>query len=390
MDPEPGTLGRLTTRADETRTEAPEPRTTRIAILGCGFIGTVHSFALRAVIRGGLSDAAVVATCDVEVDKARRLLEAHGEGVATVNVDEALQDVDAAWVCTPTAMHQEVVERCVESGVAIYCEKPLARDLKGAEEISRLVQSSGLTNQVGLVLRAAPPYASVAALSRGESVEGGPAAQSLGPALAVVMRDDQYFPIGGMYGSDWRADVSIAGGGTLLEHSIHDLDLLAWMLGPVVSVVARTKNHAGHPGIEDVASVTLEHSSGAISTLLSVWHGIETRPSTRRLEVFFELARAVLDDEQAGPVIVEQADQTTEIGMPHASELVMGRLAVPNELRAHLLAYASADLAFLQAVQNGRPATPDVGTALEAHRIVDAAYRSAEKGGEPQTPENSH
>jgi predicted dehydrogenase len=162
------------------------------------------------------------------------------------------------------------------------------------------------------------------------------------------------------------------------------------MLGPVVSVVARTKNHAGHPGIEDVASVTLEHSSGAISTLLSVWHGIETRPSTRRLEVFFELARAVLDDEQAGPVIVEQADQTTEIGMPHASELVMGRLAVPNELRAHLLAYASADLAFLQAVQNGRPATPDVGTALEAHRIVDAAYRSAEKGGEPQTPENSH
>ena len=93
------------------------------------------------MIRGGLSDAAVVATCDLEVDKARRLLEAHGEGVATANVDEALQDVDAAWVCTPTAMHQEVVERCVASGVAIYCEKPLARDLKGAEKIARLVQA---------------------------------------------------------------------------------------------------------------------------------------------------------------------------------------------------------------------------------------------------------
>ena len=122
------------------------------------------------------------------------------------------------------------------------------------------------------------------------------------------MRDDQYFPIGGMYGSDWRADVSIAGGGTLLEHSIHDLDLLAWMLGPVVSVVARTQNHAGHPGIEDVAAVTLEHSSGAISTLLSVWHGIKTRPSTRRLEVFFERGHAVLENEQVGPVMVEQAE----------------------------------------------------------------------------------
>jgi predicted dehydrogenase len=202
----------------------------------------------------------------------------------------------------------------------------------------------------------------------------------------VVLRDDQYFPIGGMYGSDWRADVSIAGGGTLLEHSIHDLDLLAWMLGPVVSVIARTKNHAGHHGIEDVAAVTLEHSNGALSTLLSVWHGIETRPSTRRLEVFFERAHAVLEDEQVGPVMVQQADQNTEIGLPRSAVEVMNRLAVPNELRTHLLAYASADLEFLHSVQRGQPPSPDIGVALEAHRIVDAAYRSAEVGGEPKTP----
>jgi predicted dehydrogenase len=374
-------------------------RTTRLAIIGCGFIGTVHSFAIRAIVRGGLVDASVVATCDTDIERARRMLEPHGDGphgdgpdgdgIATDDVDEALAGVDAAWVCTPTSAHHDVVERCVENGVAIYCEKPLAKDLAGAEAIATLVEESHLVNQVGLVLRSSPPMASIASLCRGEMVTGGPEPSSLGSPMAAVLRDDQYFPVGGMYGSDWRADVQVAGGGTLLEHSIHDVDMLSWMLGPVVSVVARTENHAGHSGVEDVAVVTFEHSSGALSTLLSVWHGIRTRPSTRRLEVFFERAHIVLEDEQVGPVKIEQDDSTCELGIPIEALEVMERLAVPSELKPHLLAYCSADLGFIRSAAEGRVAAPGVGVALEAHRIVDAAYRSAAAGGAPQEPERT-
>ena len=63
----------------------------------------------------------------------------------------------------------------------------------------------------------------------------------------------------------------------------------------------------------------------------------------------------------------------------------MDRLAVPSELAPHLLAYASADLGFLHQCRSGRPPSPGVGTALVAHRVVDAAYRSAEMGGMPQS-----
>jgi predicted dehydrogenase len=204
--------------------------------------------------------------------------------------------------------------------------------------------------------------------------------------MAAVLRDDQYFPVGGMYGSEWRSDVAVAGGGTLLEHSIHDVDLLTWMFGPVVSVVARTENHAGHAGVEDVAAVTFEHSNGALSSLTSVWHGIGTRPSTRRLEVFFERAHIVLEDEQVGPVKIELDDSTCELGLPAEALEVMDRLAVPDELKPHLLAYSSADLSFVRSVENRRPASPGIDIALEAHRIVDAAYRSAALGGAPQKP----
>ena len=368
------------------------PRTappTRLAIIGCGFIGTVHSFAIRSIVRGGLADAVVTATCDQDLDRAKRMLEPHGGGTATTDIDEALADVDAAWVCTPTSSHLGAVERCVAHGVAVYCEKPLAGDLAGAEEIAALVGDSKLANQVGLVLRSSPPVASIASMCRGERLRGAPDPGSLGAPMAAVLRDDQYFPVGGIYGSDWRADVSVAGGGTLLEHSIHDVDLLTWMLGPVVSVGARTENHAGHPGVEDVAAVTLEHSGGALSTLVSVWHGIGSRPSTRRLEVFFERAHVVLEDEQVGPVKIQTGDTAMELGLPPEAFSLMDRLAVPDDLRPHLLAYAAADLEFVRSVASGGVPAPGIDVALEAHRIVDAAYRSAALGGVPLEPERA-
>ena len=116
----------------------------------------------------------------------------------------------------------------VDRGRAVLCEKPLAPTLAECEEVSGLL--SRVPHQVGLVLRHAPVFrAFAAAVASGDH----------GRPLAALLRDDQYFPIQGMYGSDWRADVGRAGGGTLLEHSIHDVDVLRWILGdPAASALA--------------------------------------------------------------------------------------------------------------------------------------------------------
>lgn len=392
----------VTSREAATAAErSSESRTTRIALIGCGFIGTIHSFAIRSVVRGGLTDAAVVAACDQDVERAERMLAPHGEdadgrcpedtfrSVATDDVDEALAAADVAWICTPTVTHREMIERCVAHMVPVYCEKPLSVDLDGAAAIAASVSDAGLPSQVGLVLRYAAPYAAVAAMCRGEVVVGAPAAGALGPPMAAVLRDDQFFPVGGMYGSQWRAEVSVAGGGTLLEHSIHDVDILTSMFGAVVSVTARTKNHAGNAGIEDVATVIMEHESGVLSTLVSVWHGVASRPSTRRLEVFFEKAHLVLENEDVGPVRVEHEggtdDGRTEVGLGPDASAVMERLAAPDEIKPLIFTYASSDLAFLTSLAAGRTPQPGIDVALRAHVVVDAAYRSAASGGAPQT-----
>lgn len=368
--------------------------TVRVALVGCGFIGTVHSFALKALTGSGLVGARVVAACDPDLERAERTARAHPGATATAVVAEAVAAADAVWVCTPTAGHLAAVEAAAAAGAAVYCEKPLAPDLAGAVRLVEAVGAAGVPGQVGLVLRSALPAAALADLAGAPPPP--PAAPvppptperdlGLGAPLAAVLRDDQYFPVQGMYGSTWRADRAVAGGGTLLEHSIHDLDLLAWVLGPVVSVTARTANHAGHDGIEDVAAAVLTHASGATSTLLSVWHGLLTRPSTRHLEVFFETGLATVDDEDGGPVVVEHRAGTAELALGADAEAYLARLAVPEGLRRPLLTYVLADHGFLTALGAGSPPWPSLQTGLDAHRVADACYRSAAAGGAPVDP----
>jgi len=352
------------------------PVTVRVGIIGCGWIGAVHSRALRGLIRGGLVDAAVVATCDEDFDRALAFAKAHDAEVATTEPADAMDGLDAVWICTPTASHRGLVELAAAAGVAIYCEKPLAPTMVDVLAMTEAVRAAEVPAQVGLVMRAAAP---IIALQELTSDGGG-----LGRPMAAVYRDDQYFPIQGRYASTWRADVAVAGGGTLIEHSIHDLDVLAWVLGPIEEATCRTSNFAGHEGVEDVAACTFTHASGATSSLVSVWHQVMTRPSLRRIEVFCEQAMVWLDDDGIGPVHVEQSGGSRVVEA-RTAEGWLDRLVVPDPHRIGLAPYAAADLAFLDAVTAGRAPHPGFEVALAAHRVADAAYRSAALGGVPTT-----
>jgi predicted dehydrogenase len=345
----------------------------RIGIVGCGHIGTVHSFALRQLCDAELVDARVVATFDHDHERAGRLAEQHGAR-ATASLEEVVDDVDVVWVCTWTAAHLEGVEAAVDRGRAVFCEKPLAPTLALAEQLAaRLAE---VPHQVGLVLRHAPVFRTVA-----ELVASG----RYGRPMATVMRDDQYFPIQGQYASSWRSDVEKAGGGTLIEHSIHDVDVLRWILGDPVDIAARTTSRFGHAGIDDVATLTLRYGDGGSATIVSVWHQILSRESSRRLEVFCEDGLIWADDDYLGPVHVETnaGAEVLELAPPDWID----RLSVPAVYAKPLAQYAEPSKAFLdRLVRDGDRARGEPGAqvALRAHQLVDAAYRSAASGGVPQ------
>ncbi|MCJ7438704.1 MAG: Gfo/Idh/MocA family oxidoreductase [Acidimicrobiia bacterium] len=343
--------------------------TLRIGFVGCGHIASVHSLAIGALGGAGIVDARVVAAYDTDTERARRLAGSH-DAITTDEVESLLDACEVVWVCTWTSEHLPVVRAAVERGRSVFCEKPLAPSLAECEEVAALLQQ--VPHQVGLVLRHAPVFRALA-----EAVHSG----RFGRALATVFRDDQYFPNQGMYHSDWRADPSLAGGGTLIEHSIHDVDVLRWVLGDPAQVSARVANQFGHAGIDDVAALTFAYPDASVATLISVWHQVMRRPSSRRVEVFCEDALLWTDDDHLGPLHVETTDAISEIEA--SLPAWVGDLELAPEITGLVAPYAVAAKAFLDALATGASGEPEAATALAAHRLVDVAYRSAAAGGAP-------
>ena len=347
----------------------------RIGFVGSGLIAWAHGLGLKAMIDGGVIDASIVAVHDERPRRAQAFADGLGAGAAAVvgSAGEVAARCDAVWVCTPTAAHRGAVDQALAAGCALFCEKPLDRDLARATALVDAVAASGVASQCGLVLRSAPVFRALRDL-----VGSG----ALGAPMAAVFRDDQYFPIRGTYASGWRADVVQAGGGCLIEHSIHDVDILRYCFGEVGTVAARTANHAGHEGVEDVATVSLSFVSGAEAHLTSVWHDIMTRGSTRRVEVFCREGMVWLEDEFRGPLHL-QTSEGTEVRPCPSPEWVDRLPLADDEVGLAVRAYVEADRGFVDAVTGGWAPDPGLDVALAAHRLVDAAYRSAEGGGVP-------
>jgi predicted dehydrogenase len=335
----------------------------RVGFLGAGLIATFHSKMIR---RSGLDrDGTIVraGVYDPDTERLQAFASASGH-VACASEDEVLDGCDAVYVCTWTSEHPRLVRAAAARGLAVFCEKPLATTLSDAEAMAVDLAAAAVTNQVGLILRRSPAYLWARHLIADERA---------GRVMGVVFRDDQFIPVQGHYASTWRGDVARAGAGTLLEHSIHDVDMLHSLVGPVTAVSARRANFHAIEGIEDVVSLSLEFAGGAVGTLSSIWHDNLARPSLRRVEVFCERRYVHLDgDDWFGPVSwtdSDGADGTLEGDalVAAAADLIEGPL--------------NPDEAFLRAALDHRAAWPDAEVAVAAHRVVDAAYRSADARG---------
>ena len=334
--------------------------TVRVGFWGAGFISRFHTAALAA----SKVEHRIVAVHDPDPDRAAVF--AAETGATVVGEDELIERVDAAYVTTWTSEHPRLVAKAADASLAVFCEKPVAVDAPTAERMVAGVEAAGVVNQVGLVLRFLPSFRWVRRLVHDERA---------GRVLAVVFRDDQYIPNQGVYGSDWRVDAARAGRGTLLEHSIHDVDILQWTFGPVVGVSAAVREVHGHDRIDDVAVARLDFADGALATLTSVWHDVLERPSLRRVEVFCERLYVALEGDFTGPVRWRFTGEPERV--LEGTDLARALAAAGDT------GTTNAATAFLTAVRDHTAASPGLAEALPAHRVVDAVYASAAAGGAP-------
>ncbi|MBF6599773.1 MAG: Gfo/Idh/MocA family oxidoreductase [Dehalococcoidia bacterium] len=355
----------------------------RIGIIGAGVMGTTHGKSIHFCLKHGLVDGELIGLA--EADPERRDSYAAAAGLSFVTDDPyeliAHPGINTVYICTPTAYHRELALAVCAAGKALFCEKPLAFNAGDASSMRDAAAAAGITHQVGLVMRFSPVVTVTRELLRDAS---------MGRPMTAVMVDDQYFPIQGHYRSTWRGDVNLVGAGTLLEHAIHDVDILVSYFGRLRRVYGVTRHFFGKEGVEDLSSATLEFASGAVVSHTSIWHNLLHRGSSRRMLVVCEDGQLQWqDNDWAAPIDIDAnaAAEKQEISSADVIERHIELAGLGDErLRASVRAeyagqdYLLEDYAFLRAVSDGREAWPGFDVAVYAHEVVDAIYRSAREG----------
>ncbi len=127
-------------RESPSRVRPPAGRRTAVAVIGAGYIADYH---LQVLAR--LPEVALVAVVDRDLERAARAARRFGVPRAVATLDELRAErIDVAHICVPPDLHAEVARACLERGIAVFAEKPLAPSLAEARELAFLAREKGL------------------------------------------------------------------------------------------------------------------------------------------------------------------------------------------------------------------------------------------------------
>ena len=238
-----------------------EPTSRRVAIVGCGsWARDSHLPALRA-----MPGVEVVACADADAAASRQFAEAHGIRHWFDSADSLLAAgvANALTVAAPDDVHPSVVLAALESGVAVFCEKPLANTVEMADHLVSAQARTGIAATVGFSYRYSPAL---------QQLNADLAAGLLGePWLAELHEyNSQFHPVLGKP-MNWKGDPSRAGGGALFEYGSHALDLAQWLIGPVSRVSSQLSKVLPNSRLDDIALVQLDFAGPCSGVLVCGW-----------------------------------------------------------------------------------------------------------------------
>jgi len=343
-------------------------------IIGCGVIGPTHATAIAS-----LPEARLVAVTDLDPARARSLADEHGATPYT-DIQEMLDrtDLDVVAVCTPSGLHGAHACQAMRSGRHVIVEKPMEITRPAMDGMLRVQEETG----VKLAVISQHRFDAASQQVHDLVTEGAFGRLVLGTAHVPWWRAQAYYDSGA-----WRGTWGLDGGGVLMNQSIHSIDLLQWMMGPVRGVHAYTDTLAHRMETEDVAVAVLRFASGALGTIsatTAAYPGVTTR-----IDVFGDKGSAVIEDDRLGYLRLARDDRNDRadvgaygVGARDRARAENGGVtaADPAALSASTHALQIADM--IRAIRDDSAPLVDGRAARHPVEIILAVYESARTGQE--------
>ncbi len=330
-----------------------------ILLLGAGAFGRVHLAALQAL--GRLPDVLVH-----EPEAAMREAAAAQCGALRfVALEDGLRAARAAIVATPVPTHVPVVTRVLDAGLALFLEKPATETAAEAAALAGLAEQRGAIVQVGLYFRFHPKA----------------------QALRRMIAEGQFGALHYLAARFSGLKRARGDSGALLNDAVHFADLLPWLAGEAPTAVFAQSADPLHRGREDFALIQLRFASGLVGlieagcVLPGRWPDAVVPGAETRKEVLVAGRDALGElDFAAEELTLRRGRHAPGAGgsfLPQHGprEVVALPAAEPVQVVAAELA------AFLDCVEAGRPAVPDLREGgVRPLAILDAARQSAQRG----------
>ena len=164
-------------------------------------------------------------------------------------------DIDAIYISTTNELHRDQTLAAARAGKHVLCEKPLALSLDDARAMLAACREAGVVMGTNHHLRNAGTH-----IAMRDAIAAG----RIGTPLAARVFHAVYLP---PFLQGWRIDRPDAGGGVILDITVHDADTLRFVLGddPVEAIAATQQGGMGHAGLADAVMGVLRFRSGLIA-----------------------------------------------------------------------------------------------------------------------------
>lgn len=337
---------------------------TRCGVIGCGVIGVTHAEAISA-----LPDATLVAVADPDLDRARALagrfeVAAHRDLASLL----ARERLDLVSICTPSGTHGALACAAMRAGCHVLVEKPIEVTLPAIDAMLRVQRETGMVLGGVFQHRFDPASQTVYRLIR----DGAFGTVALGSAQLYWWRSQGYYDSGA-----WRGTWEMDGGGVLMNQTIHTIDLLLWMLGPVESVQATTATVTHTMEVEDTAVATLRFVSGALGSIAATtcaYPGMVTR-----LELFGDRGSATIEDDR---LVALRLAGEEDVGVAPATVEAAPAGANADPAAVGLEGHVAQIADMVAALRDGRPPLVDGEAARRPVELILAIYEAARTGRE--------
>ncbi len=339
----------------------------KYALIGCGRIAANH---VKAVLGTGLEFTAV---CDILPEQMENLLQKHG-----LDRDETIKrytdykqmiaenQIELIGIATESGSHAEIALYCIDHGINLIIEKPIAMSMEDADEIVRRSEEKGVK-----VAACHQNRFNVAVQELRKAVETGRFGKlSHGSVHVRWNRNEGYYAQAPWRGK-WAHD-----GGALMNQCIHGIDLLRWMMGGDAEEVYGVTRQRFHDYLEaeDIGMAVVKFKNGAVATIEGTTN-VYPQNLEETLYLFGEKGTVKIGGKSTNNIDVWDFADETEAdhqnkGLKEQTSNVYGN--------GHLSMYADVT----DAIKNDRAPYVDARAGRNALEMVLAIYKS-QKTGQP-------